>query len=440
MIKRSTLLNLCFAGIAFVVFSNLNGIVYVLFGISSAFSSLILIFCLIIIYYLYDYKKIIFPHYAFNATIILFIGMGTISWMFFSHGIEHHKSSYYAVFRKTLPSLILTYAVYKYMIYAIDRGKGLNALYLVTFSLLFVALIIPLDNALDIIKISFSKGGGGSRNSGFFYDPNVAGVHNNLTLCFVLFFILNSKRFSLFFLLSVPAVLYSVFLTFSKAAIISGLSIMLLFFLFNLLNITRMLKARRRRFVWALVIIIAGVIYAIPSIIEYGSELNYTQLKRLDQIRRLASGQFDSETTTLRSDVWQEAVELISAQPITGYGISFFHYLPKATLGPHNTYLLVWGEGGIFPIIALLTFIITVYYRAVFWVRDPSYRFLIITLFFIITIEYYMASHTGLSNSEIACMLGVIFALLKTQRGKIDHLKHGKYVGIDYKMKTRIYE
>jgi len=441
MIKRSTLLDLCFAGAMFIVFSNLNGIASILFNITAAFSIFILAFCLVIIYYLYDYKKITFPHYAFNATIILFLGIGAISWLFFSYYIDPNinKTSFYKIFRKTFPSLILTYAVYKYLIYANDRGKLTNVLYFITFSLLFVSLIIPVNSIFDFIDISFSKGGK-SRGSGFFVDPNIAGVHSNLTLCFVLFFIINSKRFSLLFLGFVPLALYSAFLTFSKAAIIGGILIVLIFFLLNLLNITRMLRARRRRFGKAFVIIIIGLIAAMPSIMKYASELNHSQLRRLEQVGKLATGQFDKETTTDRSALWQEAVDLIATKPITGYGLTSFHYLPKGRLGTHNTFLLVWGEAGVFAFAALLIFIFSVYYRAIFWVRDPSYRFLIITVFFTISVQFYMSGHTGLSNSEACSMIGVIFALLKTQQGNIDHLKHGKYVGVDYKMKARIYE
>lgn len=438
MIKKSTLLDLCFIGVAFIVFSNLNGIAYGLFGISAAFSSFILAFCLIIIYNLFRYKKITLPHYVLSATIILFLGLGTIGWLFFSH--HHHRlAQYYPTFRNNVPPLILIYAIYKYIIYAHDRGKLINVLYFITFSLLFVTLIVPIDSVFGIIGIAF-KGSGSSRGAGFFGNPNLAGVHSNLTLCFVLFFITNSKRFSLLFLALVPIVLYAGFLTFSKATIISGLAIVILFILLNTLNITRMLKARRRRFGVALLIIIAGLIYAMPSIMKYGEKLSYTQMKRIEQVGQLASGQFDSETTTHRSVLWKEAAELIAKKPITGYGIGAFHTMPKGRLGCHNMYLMLWGEGGIFVITAFLIFIVMVYYRAIFWVRDPSYRFLIVTVFFIITIQFYMSSHNGMSLSELNCMLGVIFALLETQRGRIDHLKHSKYASIDYTMKTSIYK
>lgn len=437
--KRSLLLDLSFTALALIVFSNLNGIFYLIFGITAAFSSFILVFCLIIIYYLFRYKKITLPHYALGATYVAFWVIGTISWLFFSH-MHHDKCDYYKVLRNNIPGLILIYSIYKYLIYANDRGVLTNALYFITFALLFVTVIIPIDSIFGVLNVAFTEKAGRARGAGFFGEPNLAGVHTNFTLCFVLFFVTNSKRFSLLFLALIPMVIYASFLTFSKAAIISGILILVLFLGLNTLNITTMLRERRRRFGLALVIISIGLSYSLPSIIKYGEKLSYTQLKRLEQVGKLASGQFDSETTTHRSILWKEAIELISNKPITGYGLSGFHYLPKGALGPHSTYLMLWGEGGIITIAAFLVYIFTVYYRGLFWVRDPSYRFLILTLFFTITVQFYGAMHTGLSNSELSCMIGVVFGLLEIQRGKIDHLRQGKYVGIDYKMKAPLYK
>ncbi len=439
MLKKSLLLDLCFAGMALIIFSNLNGVVGILFGIKAAFSSLILVFCLVIIYHLFRYKKITFPHYALIAAYGFLFVLGTITWMFFSH-LHYVKCDYYEVFRNTAPALILVYSSYKYLIYINDRGKLINTLYFITFALLFVTLIIPIDSIFGVLNVAFKEETGGSRGGGFFGEPNAAGVHNNFTLCFVLFFVINSKRYSLLFLAFVPLVLYATVLTFSKAAMISAILILLIFLFYNAINARTMLRVRRRRFGLAVLIIFVAIIYSLPSIIKSTQNLTYQQIQRLEQIRKLASGEFNSETTTHRSDLWAEAIELISAKPITGYGLSGFSHLPQGRLGPHNTYLLLWGEGGLLAIIAFIIYISSVYYRGLFWVRDPLYRFLILSLFFVVTVQFYGALHTGLNNSELSCMIGIVFALIEIQRGKINHLRQGKYVGIDYEMKAPIYK
>jgi len=154
----------------------------------------------------------------------------------------------------------------------------------------------------------------------------------------------------------------------------------------------------------------------------------------LQQIGELLQGNVNDTTTTDRAKLWKESMELISAQPIQGYGLSCFGLLPEGGLGSHNTYLMLWGEAGILAIFMFLIYIFCTYYRCFFWIRDPSYRFLCISLFIVLTVQWYGSAHTGLGNSEANCMLGIIFGTLEAQRGKIDHLSHGKYVGRDYQL------
>lgn len=433
--KRSLLLDLSFGGIALIIFGNLNGIANLLFGVTAAFSSLILVFCLFIIYYLFRYKKITFPHYAFNAALVLLFVIGTVMWMFYSH-MYHKNADYYKVFRKTAPALILAYAVYKYMIYAADRGKLNSALYFITFTLLLVTLMIPLVALTNIVPGSFrTLVYGGGRSAGLFASPNLAGIHANFTLAFVLFFTLTSKRFYLLFLSLIPLTYYAGILTFSKATIIAGGLMIVLFFIYNLGIILKMPSARRRRFSTTLVVVIMVIIAFLPKIQEYSSQLQYAQLKRIEQIGSLLQGNFDSESTTARSVLWGEAIELISAQPFLGYGLSCFHNLPENLLGSHNTYLMIWGEGGILPFIAMLIFIGSVTYRSFFWIRDPAFRFLALSLILVIVVQMYGAAHNGFSNSEVVTMTAIVFALVESQRGRIGHLRYGKYVGRDHQLK-----
>jgi len=435
MIKRSTILDLSFAGISLIVLSNLNGIANLLFGVTAAFSVFILVFCLVICYYLYDYGKINFPLWAFFVMLGLLFSLGMIMWLFYSH--THHKSAdLYRMIRKTVPAFILSFAIYKYMLYASDRGVLLNVLYFVTFTLLIITVMVPLG-ALNVFPGSFKAlmYGGGGRSAGLFASPNLAGVHTNFALAFVLFFIVQSKRLSLLFLLFIPIVAYSSFLTFSKATIIVTGLMIVLFFLYNSAIILKMPRARRRRFGTTVVVILLGIITFFPQLKEVSSQLQVQQLRRLQQIGELLQGKVNDTTTTDRAMLWEEAVLMIAEQPIQGWGLSGFHNLPKGFLGCHNTYLMVWGEAGILPFIAMLVFIISCYYRCFFWIRDPAYRFLSISLLFVITIQMYGSAHNGFSNSEVVVMTGIVFGLIETQRGRVGHLRYGKYVGRDYETK-----
>lgn len=437
MIRRSTILDLCFGGIALIILSNMNGVLNALTGTTAGFSIFILIFCLIIIYYLWDYKKLGFPHYAFNFTLIWLLVMGGIMWLFYSH-MHNPNLDHYRIFRKQAPAIILLYAVYKYIIYAADRGKIINVLYFVTFCMLVVTLFVPLGALTDVFGTGFRRlMYGGGRSAGLFGSPNMAGIHVNFTLAFVLFFTINSKRFFWLFLVCVPLVLYAGFLTFSKAAIITQILILTLFFFYNFSRVFKLESYVQKRFLFSVFIIIGGFIYFSPEIKSYVENLEYQQLERLEQALGLLQGEVNEENTTDRSLLWGKALSLIAANPITGYGTGCFHKLPglSLNLGSHNTYLMVWGEGGIIAILALLISIISAMYRSIFWIKRPSYSFLAIVIGLVVFIQMYGAAHNGLNNSEITCMVAVLFALIESQKGNIDHLRHGKYVGKDYKFK-----
>ena len=80
---------------------------------------------------------------------------------------------------------------------------------------------------------------------------------------------------------------------------------------------------------------------------------------------------------------------------------------------------MIWGEGGIIPFAALIVFVLSVFYRSFFWIRDPSYRFFSVTLSVIIFIQMYGAAHTGLTNSEVLSMTALLLAIIATQRAKM---------------------
>lgn len=435
MIKRSLILDLSFAAVSLIVFANLNGIAHLMFGVTAAFSVFILVFCLVIAFYLYDYGSINFPLWSFYAMLTLLFGLGSIMWLFY-HTTHSEGADYYRMLRKTAPAFILSFAVYRYILYASDRGVLLNVLYFVTFALLVTTFMIPLGAVTNVFSGSFKAlMYGGGRSAGLFASPNLAGVHSNFALAFVLFFIVQSKRFSLLFLLFVPIVAYAAFLTFSKATIIVAVLMTILFFVYNSAIILKMRRARRRRFSMAVVIILLGMIAFFPRIQGMTANLKIQQLDRLQQVGDILQGKINNTTTTDRAKLWEEAAMLIAKQPIQGWGLSGFHNLPDGYLGCHNTYLMVWGEAGILPLVAMLIFIISAYYRCFFWIRDPSYRFLSISLLFVITIQMYGSAHNGFSNSEVMIMTAIVFGLIQTQRGRINHMRHGKYVGQDYQVK-----
>ncbi len=420
MIRVSRLLDLCFFGIILIVFGNFNGIFFLFTDIAAAFSSFILFFCLVICYYLFRYKKLTFPHQALNFCIISMLVIGSCTWFIFEH-VHSEYTDYYRVFRKHAPGIILLYAIYKYLVYAADKNKLLTSLAIIALVLVLVTLITPLSVLTNIFTGVLSPlASGGGRANGLFANPNLAGVHVSFTMAFVLFFILKSKRIIpyLFFVGMLPLTLYAGVLTFSKAAIITQVLLLLLFLFYNIFFFMKNNRTSRRNFVTFIIIVAAGIIYSLPQIKAAASTLSFQQAERLLQIAQLAQGQLDEDTTTDRSLIWNEAIGMIKANPILGYGTSSFNNLPVHKLGAHNTYLMVWGEGGIIPFAALLIFIFSSYYRSYFWIVDPPYRFLSLSLLVVVTIQMYGAAHNGLNNSEVLCATAVVFAVIEINKGR----------------------
>ena len=164
--------------------------------------------------------------------------------------------------------------------------------------------------------------------------------------------------------------------------------------------------------------IIGLLIYVVPMISEFMDSLSNQQMNRIMQIGDILKGKIDSRTTTQRSDLWVEGISIIARYPITGHGFGSFGGLPEGRLGVHNTYLMVLGEGGIFPFISFMGFVILVFYRSTFWIRDANYRFLSLAICVITFIQIYGASNGGIKTSEPVAMTAILFGILYIMKGK----------------------
>jgi len=416
MIKKSTVLAISFYIMAGIIFSNINGLMYALYGIIAPFSIFILISSLIITFYLFRYGKVTLPHYFFNIAIVSYLLIGGISWCFFSH-LHYEELPYYSVFRKQIPALLLVYAFYKYTLYEGEQNGLGNMLAFITVFMFLITMTIPFGDAIGLKSVIQYKAI--TRESGVFSNPNKAGAHINYNLALVLFFILNSRRWFWLFMGMLPLVLYSTVVTFSKSAMISALLIVVVFLFMNLRGFYRLGGQRRKKLGFFLVLIFIVGSASVPIIVDFMYTLNKHQLGRILQVGQIMSGQLDESTTTHRSVLWGEGIEIIRDFPITGHGFGSFSKLPEGRLNVHNTYLMVLGEAGIFPFIALMIFILIVYHRCLFWIRDPNYQFLALAICIITTVQVYGAANGGIKTSEVLAMTGILFAILHLMKGKI---------------------
>jgi len=264
--KKDTFLWLCFLGVATIIFSNINGLVYMLLGIIAPFSIFILIGCLILAYFLFRYKRISFPLFSLNVCLISFVLVGFISWCFLEH-LHFKDIGYLRLLRKQLPGILLLYVFYKFTLYQGDKGNLNQILFAVVLMLMVITLTIPFGSLMGLKEMVSYRSG--SRESGFFANPNMAGAHINYTLALVLFFAVNSRRLFLLFLVGIPITLYAGFVTFSKSTIIVSVFILLLFFAFHIQGFLQLGQKRRFRFGVLIMCIVVFAIIAAPTVVEY---------------------------------------------------------------------------------------------------------------------------------------------------------------------------
>ena len=120
------------------------------------------------------------------------------------------------------------------------------------------------------------------------------------------------------------------------------------------------------------IITFATATWGIQYFIDNGVfTLSAEHRERLVAISNLLSGEVTPETTTRRTLLWQFALEKIELQLPWGAGLGEFHHMEggyrspnNEWLGVHNIFLLILGEGGLFPFLLLVSFIVRLFATA----------------------------------------------------------------------------
>jgi len=176
------------------------------------------------------------------------------------------------------------------------------------------------------------------RYSGFYLDPNNAGL-----IClmgFALSFVV-SKKLSL-----IGKLIFTILgiLTFSRTFIISWL-------LINILAIRLSFKNAK----------MLGIGFAILSFLLVYNEFLPAKNRRLEEIGAVITGD-EKKANNLEKDsrfaTWARYYDALLDKPIFGNGYNAFGSNGVAPpVGVHNTYLLIWGESGIIPLLFFLGYI-----------------------------------------------------------------------------------
>ena len=96
--------------------------------------------------------------------------------------------------------------------------------------------------------------------------------------------------------------------------------------------------------------------------------------------------------------------------PVLGQGFGSFRRLPGIGIGPHNTFLLVLGEGGLIPFFALMAFCGVFLHQA--WIcKAPGVRVASLSCFTVF-IGYCMTNHGVAYNQFIGTSMGIMCGLM----------------------------
>jgi O-antigen ligase len=190
------------------------------------------------------------------------------------------------------------------------------------------------------------------RATGFFYNPDETAV---MALYFMVLIVTSASRASVATGSKLFLAALALILTLSKNG----------YLLFFVLGVAYLVA---RRFYGKLAVALASLLMLFPligPIVENNPyNLGDDQRLRIEQVLDIVSGEVDNKTTTGRLDLWSLGLERIGNTFPFGGGIGSFHRMEGAQtdvngdwLGVHNAFLMVLGESGLVPLLALLAFL-----------------------------------------------------------------------------------
>ncbi|MAU72709.1 MAG: hypothetical protein CML04_11505 [Pseudozobellia sp.] len=259
----------------------------------------------------------------------------------------------YAIFRKKLiflPSLIFLGVSY-FLISGLQFYHGVESEYIERFLKYMLLIVVGTTLASDlkkeemliflfigamstIINATFFTDDYG-RYSGLYLDPNAAGY-----ICltgFALSYSIKSEKIRTIiqFLFT-----FAGLITFSRTFIVSWLFINLLSLRINPKNIK-------------ILAIGAGVVVLTIATAQFLNlnAIRFKQLQSLVSNEEVSTQQLNEDS---RSETWSTFYPFVIDKPISGNGYGSFQTNGLNKVGPHNTFLLVIGEAGIFSLIAVI--------------------------------------------------------------------------------------
>ena len=386
----------------FLLISDLNGSLSIVFNTKGILSELILFFTIIL------FIKSINITTPLTKRSIYFIS-------FFVFFITYCILIYYLLgngwgqpfdrVRSLTPSLILVFTISKWFLYFIKRGEFDKVLKTISISLVINSLFIIYSFITGDVLIEENT----DRVSGLIASVNQAGATAVLTQVFTAYYIFSNKLkflyrflFLIFYFVSILAAL----LTFSKAAMLGTLIVFILFIrdIFSR-DISHLKTSRQMKIPLILLLFLSSIYISNYFILK----LNTEQLKRFELFGEFLTGRIDEQTTTNRSEIAFLVLDKVKDEYYMGTGLDSYHRIEGFGLGTHNQYLLFLGEIGIFGLILFLLYLIGLGLD-LYKIKGLNIRFLGLGIFCVLVITSSVA-HTILFTKTYVVMFSLLGVL-----------------------------
>ena len=422
--KRIDYINFCSFLLILIIFGNLNGMFNYMFDIVAPLSPIILVLSVIIIarlvYKNYEKESLLF--WSFTAFYLIYLYISSISYLLYNDLI-FSGNNFLITVRGYLSSIIILLSFYKLTTWALANQDFYSLL-----SRMYIFLLLGVAVIFFSSVIGFNIGLDMDRASGFFANPNTAAGFILYCLCLTLCFAISEKKiFGFMYLLLVPALFYTMFITFSKAGLITFPIVVFAFLGMCLLRYRKLLKSKRKIFIWlflSLILAIGVMSYYFSAIVD---QLSWGQFLRLQRTLAFLSGEFTEATTSERSTLFNIGFQLIGEHPILGNGLTSFHAYDIPVngkhIGVHNTFLLILGESGILPFIMYSVLILILIIKS--WrLKNLAISFLFVSIMLVYVINIAGTGHNGLDDRVSNCLFGVMIGYFAyVDRDKIDNTK-----------------
>lgn len=167
-----------------------------------------------------------------------------------------------------------------------------------------------------------------------------------------------------------------------------------------------------------LIILVPLIVIVLFNVIV-SNETIITGFKRAISFIDFESGGINlSGTGVGRDDIYSQALSLIRQKPLTGYGLfEYMYYLTTSNQYPHNIFLELLLQGGVFYFTGVVIFLIYIFIKLKKLIHRDS-RFWIILFIIIYPMTNLMFSATYLNDSLFWYCLAIIFSTPLSKLGK----------------------